>query len=1091
MLSISNVSPQQAENYYEKDDYYSASQGVESDRAIPPETRWFGRGSAALNLSGEVESATFRQILHGIAPNGQSLHALKIDPEKHRAGTDFTFSAPKSVSIAALIQQDERVIAAHDHAVQTVLSVMENRYAQTRQRTRQGRDRINTGNLTAALFRHETSREQDPQLHTHAVVINCTQLEDGTWRSLSNEALVAHQKLLGQIYQNELAHRLRQIGYDIEPRSQGQFELKGYGSDLLSTFSTRAKQIETHLQKWTAFLEETGGTKLHASQKKQATLATRRSKETLPRDVLLSAWRNQIKTQQLDLPHLPQQPSESTSEPSAQIAQRAIAHCAERDDVFRIEQAERFALENHLGQSNFDQIEQALHQQTFVADSEQRQMTTEAAIQRELHTIHLMQSAKQRISAIATPEEFELAIAAQPFTDGQRQAIALAATTTDQFIAWQGVAGAGKTYSLKQFKAIAESAGYTVKGFCPSAEGANVLAQETGMQTDTVAMHLHRQSNLGSLADRREIWVIDEAGLLNARDANALLQKASAEQARLILVGDIKQLSAVAAGNPFKSLQSVGIQTAFLDQSLRQKTRSLKAAVDLISQGDMDASLDRLIQDDVIQEIPDRDALHRQVVSDYLNLPPEEREKTLLLAGTNATRTNLTLQIRTALQRENQLGSDAFALQSLRPKDLTATQTKYAHVYQVGDVIVPNQDFHRQSLQRGEQYQVTDVNISVNQLTVQAASGEVFTVNPTEFQNKTVYEPAPLEIAVGDRLRWTRNDRQQGRRNGQQFTVEAIDAVGMAQLRYDDGKGEQVDLRGNQYVDYALVSTTYSSQGKTSDRVLAVMDGYVSRESFYVAASRARHNLILYTEQIDKLRERVSYSSVNNNPSDYIPLFQKVNNYAQNSKIECGFNSNSGFNTTHGDAISGIANGVGSCFDQRFDSSVRRDQPAQAIPNHHLESISEGIRRLTQRRNRQRFSGKFEATLAGLDQCCQALAAIGERIESKAVGDPVGDRGFQIAKIATQYLYGEALVERDVREVEVDGYRICHDGQRLQIQDLSGRRVVQMNQQGEVVDYSQAADYERFKHIEQQLDLPKKGTSRTSRKVKKDKGLEL
>jgi conjugative relaxase-like TrwC/TraI family protein len=265
---MSHVTAGQAANYYEKDDYYSqkltAEEGLETSKSA---AQWYGNGAEILGLKGDVDSQIFKELLHGQDPQRNCLHARSINLEKHRAATDYTFSAPKSVSIAALIQQDQRAIDAHDQAVKTALSILESRYAQARITTSEGRQHIHTGNITAAVFQHETSREQDPQLHSHCVVINATQLADRTWRNLTNEEITRNQKLLGEIYQNELAYRLRQLGYEIEPRANGQFELKGYDQRSLDTFSTRTHQIEAYIQRWEQEIEKTGGMPLTAQQK--------------------------------------------------------------------------------------------------------------------------------------------------------------------------------------------------------------------------------------------------------------------------------------------------------------------------------------------------------------------------------------------------------------------------------------------------------------------------------------------------------------------------------------------------------------------------------------------------------------------------------------------------------------------------------------------------------------------------------------------------------------------------------------------------------------------------------------------------------
>ncbi|MEL6456092.1 MAG: MobF family relaxase, partial [Cyanobacteria bacterium J06623_5] len=583
MLSLANVSAAQAENYYEKDDYYT-----QGDPDLQSDSQWQGNGATQLGLTGAVDKQTFQQLLHGQTPDGKSLHSKRINPEKHRAATDYTFSAPKSVSIAALIQKDKRVIQAHDTAVKTALEVLESRYAQTRVRRGPGiREKVATCNVIAATFRHETSREQDPQLHTHCVVINATQMEDGKWQSLSNEEVLNNQKLLGKIYQNELAHQLCSYGYAIEPNGSGQFEVKGYEQPLLDLFSTRTQQIEQYIERWESVIKETGGKPLNANQKKQATLATRLRKKSVPREVLLDGWHRAIASGEVTLPATPEAALKEPTNQAPTAAVEGVNHASERESVFKREKAERFALEHHLGEQSFSELQTAMTDAGLLPAK--NRYTTQMAIERELDTIAIMESGKGIGSAIANDAQtWQLLRQELSLTEGQRQAIEMTATTTDQFIAWQGVAGAGKTYSLKLVAQLAREQGYEVTGYAPSAQAANTLSEEANIESNTVARLLHSDRNRDSksLRQNQAIWIVDEAGLLSAKDAHQLLEKAQAQNARVILVGDIRQLSAVEAGNPFKSLQSAGIQTAYLEESRRQKTDALRAAVVCLNAGE-------------------------------------------------------------------------------------------------------------------------------------------------------------------------------------------------------------------------------------------------------------------------------------------------------------------------------------------------------------------------------------------------------------------------------------------------------------------------------------------------------------------------
>lgn len=226
----------------------------------------------------------------------------------------------------------------------------------------------------------------------------------------------------------------------------------------------------------------------------------------------------------------------------------------------------------------------------------------------------------------------------------------------------------------------------------------------------------------------------------------------------------------------------------------------------------------------------------------------------------------------------------------LRPRNLTTSQSCYASVYELGNILVPSQDYKRQGLVKAQQYTVLAQDRSTNQLTLETPMGQILTINPAQCRKTTVYEMQSIPIAVGDWLRWTKNDRNAGIRNGQTFTVDRIAPDGIAQITNSDGKTIEVNLSGRQYLDYAWVSTIYSSQGKTADRVLALVDGITTnRESFYVTISRTKHHLSLYTTDKVALAELAQKSKVKENVSDYIPLFQVVPNHAQTSQTPSQF----------------------------------------------------------------------------------------------------------------------------------------------------------------------------------------------------------
>ena len=227
MLSI-GASPAQGSAYYEQDGYYA-----KDDPRHRFASAWAGRGATELGLEGPVDAAVFQAVLEGEVPDGSGRRLGRKDKDgkiHHRPGRDLTFSAPKSVSLAALVGGDERIVHAHDRAVKATLAWVEGNAAETRvQDPQTGRMvRARGQEIVAATFRHDTSRNLDPQLHTHAVLANMVRGEDRKWRTMANEGLYERQKLIGMLYRSELARNLTELGYGIEKtHADGRFEIAG------------------------------------------------------------------------------------------------------------------------------------------------------------------------------------------------------------------------------------------------------------------------------------------------------------------------------------------------------------------------------------------------------------------------------------------------------------------------------------------------------------------------------------------------------------------------------------------------------------------------------------------------------------------------------------------------------------------------------------------------------------------------------------------------------------------------------------------------------------------------------------------------
>lgn len=292
MLSVANLTRQdlgKAASYYGDgaDDYYAK----EGEAAM-----WQGEGAERLGLEGEVDRDQFKNLLAGKLPDGSRVNrATRGENTKERIGLDLTFSAPKSVSIQALIGRDPEIIKAHDRAVATAVAEAEKR-AMARRKVGGKAVIEHTANLVVAKFRHETSRELDPQLHTHAVVMNLTQRADGEWRALKNDDIVKQLKYLGSVYQAELAVELQGLGYQLRQEKDGTWELAHISRDQLAEFSRRSQQIEERLAAKGITRDEAT-----AAEKQAATMQTRAKKEPhADRDAIFEDWTRRAKDLNID-----------------------------------------------------------------------------------------------------------------------------------------------------------------------------------------------------------------------------------------------------------------------------------------------------------------------------------------------------------------------------------------------------------------------------------------------------------------------------------------------------------------------------------------------------------------------------------------------------------------------------------------------------------------------------------------------------------------------------------------------------------------------------------------------------------------------
>lgn len=863
MLSISNVNPAQATNYYQKDELYYEEN---KERGV-----WTGQGAEALGIEGRaVQPETFCALLEGQMPDGSEIQS-RSDGTR-RGGLDLTYSAPKSVSIAALVGNDERLLEAHDKAVGKAMDYVESEASQARI-TQDGVTTIErTGNLVVAQFQHETSRAHDPQVHTHAVVINATQRDDGEWRALDNQEFYRLKMTAGAIYRAELANEVQRLGYEIErTHADGRWEVAGFSREQVEHFSQRRQDIQNEL---------TLRGKDDPQTAERVALETREAKQQVDRNELHKEWETRAQSVGLDLAQVTVQARQASSSqgthPQTAAAQEAVQwaveHVSERQSVFAHKDLLRHALERGTGEATYESVKHAIDNHVHTGELidlhdelGRDHYTTMNALRMERETVQLMTEGKQQVAPVVGREELPHLTFTRDLTQGQEAAATLILSTQDRFVAIEGKAGTGKTTMLGEVRAIAEPQGYEIRGLATTSAAARVLEQEAHVQSETVARFL--SSSQGNQQDGKTLYVIDESSMLSSKQMYELVNRIESEGNRAAFVGDRQQLASIEAGSGFGLLLDRGISSVKMDEILRQQDSTLKQAVEETAQGKIEAAVRRLDNSGHITEIADRTERLQHVAHEFLNRQADSREHTLVITGTRADRSDLNTLIREGLKQDGSLHGKELMATVLTAKDLTAAQKREVGSYDVGDVVRSTGTYSR----------VIGMDETKTVLVLERATGERESWTPRT-KGIEVYREESKGLQAGDAIRWTRNNSDSDRRNGESAHVISVDQEGSkAVIQTQHGERQTLNLkdRTEQHWDHAYASTTWASQGKTAHSVIVHIDSAREKtisgeQSWYVAISRSRAELTIVTDNKDSLKELVQLSREQKSAMEFV-----------------------------------------------------------------------------------------------------------------------------------------------------------------------------------------------------------------------------
>lgn len=796
-----------------REDYYRGEQS---------EGRWVGGLAEQFGQRGAtLRHDQLRRVLEGFDPETNKPLAKNAGVE-HKCGWDLTFSAPKSVSVVWATADAEtraRIELAQNLAAERAVKFLEDRGAFTsKERSQEPRP----VKVLAAQYQHGTSREADPQLHTHTLVANMGQRADGTMGG-AIDFDTRWKMSAGAVYRAELAAAMHALGYGVERQADGTFEISGVPKKVRDAFSTRRAQIEKSLA-------DKGLDSAQAAA--VAALDTRQAKDPqLTRGELLQRWQDQAQ----EMGFAPDQakgvaPVQPENDIDPLDDKQIAASLTEQEAVFTKQRIYQEIAARAAGRLNTDGIEarvdQFLQSEQLIKlraptpqhGDKRRPAGPDIFTTREMRAIEtsMVNSATAlaqiRAHAVA-PETFASALqkteAAQGFalSAEQRAAARMVSTETGAVALVRGYAGAGKTTMLNVARAAWEAQGLQVVGAAVAGKAAKGMQEGAGIQSHTIASFLmsldQQQREDGEIKpnaprlDARTVLVIDEAGMVGTRQMVRLITEAHRAGAKLVLVGDEAQLQPIDAGGAFKALAARGMPVAELSENRRQKTDVGKSIAAQVREGETAQALAELDDAGGLRVAQDRAAAMSSLIDAWKAAQSDDK---LILAATRADVAELNQLARAAQIEAGKVYEDGMAV---------ATATG-ARTFARGDSILFTKNDKYLDVKNGTRGTVRSV-IEINGraiLTVDVEGREVrFTVGDREDKRLMV---------------WARQER----------------------------------MSVYSFVDHGYATTIHKAQGATTDRAY-VYGIPADREMAYTALTRHRHdvNLFLTNGMVDELEE--------------------------------------------------------------------------------------------------------------------------------------------------------------------------------------------------------------------------------------------
>jgi conjugative relaxase-like TrwC/TraI family protein len=838
MLNVTaQKSPQAAKNYFAKSDYLSQSDEITG--------HWGGKGAVLLGLFGQVDKAAFDRLCDNVNP--QSLAPLTaITRGNRRTGYDFTWSAPKSVSVVHALTGDDRIMEAFRSSIRETMNDLE---ADMQTRVRKGRsedDRL-TGNLVYSEFLHLTSRPVNgvpcPQLHAHCFVFNATYdaVED-QWKAGQFGKIKGDGYYWQAVQQARFANRLQELGYSIRA-TRHAFEIDGVPESALTKFSLRTSQIERAA-------ERLGITDPKAKAKLAAT--TREAKNNaIAYGDLVKLWDGQLSPDERKALSAACGVPVRRAVNNTSHADYASEHVFERASVVDEKRLLTLALRHGIGEVTPEGVAAAVAKlPLFRRESEGRVLvTTKEVLDEENRMLGFAVSGKGSCKPLA-PAGAEVGEGASGVTLSleQQAAVAHLLSSPDRVMILRGCAGAGKTTLTRAAVRRIESVGKPVVMLAPSAQASRGVLRDEGFQgADTLARFLVDEK-MQRAAQDGVIW-LDEAGLVGTKTMSSLFALAEQLNSRIVLVGDTRQLGSVERGAALRVLEDVAKLKIAEVTEIRRQSGEYKQTVKLLSIGKSVEALNKLDAMGWVRLMPASDS-YSPIAKDYadkLKSCGNRENAVLIVCPTHAEGQKITDEVRKTLKGQGLLGADDREFMRLVPLQWTEAERGDVQRY-AGDEIF---QFHRNSgdFKAGERVRAREVASATR---------------PPKAGSFAAYTQSSIRLAKGDMIRMTANgktkDGTHKLSNGAMYRIRRFNAGGDIELSNGWIIGKEFG-----FVAPGYVTTAQAAQGRTVDHVLIAQSAMSypasSREGFYVAVSRGRKSATIYTDDKRELKQAVERSS--------------------------------------------------------------------------------------------------------------------------------------------------------------------------------------------------------------------------------------